>query len=421
MLLIIILSSIPVLIWIMMSPLSLRFNDFTTITTSIGQLLGLVGMMLFSINLILSSKLKILDKYFKGLDKVYVNHQKIGAIAFSMILFHPIFLVIKYLAISTQTAALFFVPFISPSVTWGILSLLLMIILIIVTFYIKLKYHIWKMSHKFMIVAFVFTIIHVLLINSDTSRSHFLGFYIFIFAFTGLILSIRQSFFGKFLTKRINYKINKVSYLGGGITEIEMLPQGEKLLYKSGQFIFVNFIDKNIKNESHPFTISSSPQNENLKLSIKSFGDYTNSIQNLSNSSLVKIEGPYGNFNYRNNNKNQIWIAGGIGITPFLSMANDLDYDYKVDLYYCVKEGSEAVYINNFSDIASNNHNFKVNLWSSKDKGFINVDIIKNISGTLVGKEIFICGPKVFMESLKSQFVENGVDVNKIHYENFNF
>ncbi len=92
-----ILSVFPFIIWAFMEPIGFRFSDLSSTMTSFGQIFGLVGMSLFSINLILSGRLKFLDKFFHGLDKVYAHHSKIGAVAFSLILFHPLFLVVKFL------------------------------------------------------------------------------------------------------------------------------------------------------------------------------------------------------------------------------------------------------------------------------------------------------------------------------------
>ena len=134
------------------------------------------------------------------------------------------------------------------------------------------------------------------------------------------------------------------------------------------------------------------------------------------------IDGPYGNFSYKKSkSKNQIWIAGGIGITPLLCMSKCLESDYNVDLYYSVKENKEAIRMGDLHDIAQKNPNFKCNLWVTTDKGYINSGVIASLSNGLEGKEIFLCGPKVFMESLKEQFISLGVDINKIHYENFSF
>lgn len=419
---IIILSIIPVIIWAFMAPITGRFVDLNTFTTSLGQIFGLVGMTLFSINLILAGRFKFLDKYFNGLDKVYANHSKIGSLAFSMILFHPIFLVVQYLSMSTKAAALFFVPFINMPITWGIISLFLMIVLISFTFYIKMKYHIWKMSHKFMILAFLFGVIHTLMVSSDISRNHILAGYIFGLAGIGLIISIRQAFFSKFINKKLKYKVININNLNQDIIEIEMEPLEKKMVFNSGQFAFFSFLSNGVSSESHPFSISSENTDNNLKITVKNLGDYTSVLNKLQKGDGVMIDGPYGDFSYKNvKSKNQIWVAGGIGITPFYCMAQNLDKEYNVDFYYSVKEDSEAVYTKELQDISAQNPNFKFNLWSAKEKGYINGGVVSSLSGGVGDKDIFFCGPPMLMESLKKQFVSLGVDVKKIHYENFSF
>lgn len=421
MFLIAILSIIPVGIWAFMEPLGVRFLDVNSITTSIGQIFGLVGMTLFSLNLILAGRFKFLDKYFKGLDRVYIHHSKIGSLAFSFMLFHPILLAVKYLAISTKEAALFFVPFLDMPVTWGIISLLILIVLISLTFYFKIKYNVWKISHKFMILAFAFSFLHTLLISSDISRNYFLRYYIFTLAIIGLGVSVHQAIFNKILSKKFKYKVKNVSLMNDDIIEVQMEAVGNKMIFTPGQFAFFVFKGINNNPESHPFSLSSSGSENDLKITVKNLGDYTSELKNLKINDEVVIDGPYGNFSYKNvDSNNQIWIAGGIGITPFLSMAKSLDSMYNVDLYYSVKENKEAVYIKSLQDIALNMSNFKFNLWTAKEKGYINGKYVSDMSNGLESKDIFLCGPPMFMESLRKQFISLGVDNKKIHYENFN-
>lgn len=419
---IIILSLIPVVIWGFMAPLADRFADINSTTTSLGQILGLVGMALFAINLILAGRFKWLDKHFKGLDKVYVNHSKIGAIAFSMLLFHPLMLVVKYLAISTNAAALFFVPFVNMPITWGILSLFLMIVLLSITFYFKWKYHIWKMSHKFMTLAFFLGVIHTFMISSDVSVNMFLRYYILGLALFALIVITRKFVYEKFTLGRYKYKVKNISQLNKDILEIEMEALDEKMVYTSGQFSFFEFLGGGVSPESHPFSISSSSNDNNLKITVKNLGDYTSELNNLNQNDGVIIDGPYGNFSYKNvTNKNQVWIAGGIGITPFYSMAQVLEEGYNVDLYYSVKEADEAVYVKELEDIAAKNPNFKFNLWCANERGYISGDLIAKSSGDIKNKDLFFCGPPMLMENLKNQFVTIGVGIKGIHYENFSF
>ena len=127
-----------------------------------------------------------------------------------------------------------------------------------------------------------------------------------------------------------------------------MSPVNQKMDYKPGQFVFIRFLLSGVKelpSEWHPFSISSAPGEDKLAISVKALGDYTNALPKLKQGCIVEIEGAYGKFTYTNfKNRDQIWIAGGIGVTPFTSMAKSLPDDgYSIDLYYSVKSETELV------------------------------------------------------------------------------
>lgn len=418
------LSLLPVAIWSEILPLSDRFFDLSVAMTSLGQITGLVGMAMFSISLILGARLKILDRYFSGLDKVYQNHHTIGAVSFSLLLFHPLFLVFKYTQFSLRDAALFFLPSADWARNYGIVSLFFMIALMAATFYIQLKYQTWKSFHRYMVIVFMFAVLHTVNATSDISRDDILRYYILGLAFLGLAAGIWRAFLHKYHNRNFEYEVKKVTVAGEGITEIEMAPKSDAMNFEAGQFIFISFKSEKISPEVHPFSIASAPGGENLKISVKGFGDYTNEIKNLKAGDKVSIEGPYGGFSYKKApSKNQIWIAGGIGITPFLSMAGDLKAGdgYKVDLYYAVNKPEEAIYLNDLSGISSININFKVIAWYSKQQDFLNSKIVSEISKGVQDKDIFLCGPPVFTKSLNEQFGKMGIKEERIHWENFNF
>jgi predicted ferric reductase len=97
--------------------------------------------------------------------------------------------------------------------------------------------------------------------------------------------------------------------------------------HRAGQFAFVRF---DAAEGAHPFTIASAPgslgtseQGEPLlRLVIKPLGDYTRTLgQRLQAGQRVDIEGPYGRFDGRGRRRRQqVWVAGGVGITPFLAL-----------------------------------------------------------------------------------------------------
>jgi len=420
---IILLALIPIIRWFLMESMSFRFFDLNSTTTSFGQITGLLGMILFSLNLILSNRSRFFDRMFGGLHHFYNYHKQLGMLSFCMILFHPLLLMVKYLTTSVYSAAMFLLPGTNFAVTLGIIALLLMIVLLVITIYTKIKYHIWRFSHKFMVVVFVFAIIHTMLISSDISNDMFLRYYILIFAFIGLTLGAYRSFFRKIFNKDFEFKVVKVIILNNNVAEIEIEPLNKKMEFRSGQFIFIRFVGVGISSEPHPFSIASFTGDDNLKIVIKSLGDYTSTINRLTPGMLAEVEGPFGSF-YENNNstKKEIWIAGGVGITPFLSMARSIgNINHNIDLYYCLKNPNEAVLLKELNAISLSNSKFRVLPWYSDTQGYISGEVIEKGSNGLGNTDIYICGPLSFMKILYSQFINKGVDKNDIHFEEFNF
>jgi len=420
--LLVIFSLIPIIRWASLEPLALRFTDFNSTMTSFGQITGLLGMTLFALNLILSNRTRFFDKLFSGLHHFYNFHKWLGSLSFSLLLFHPLFLVIKYLSISTYEAALFLLPNgYNLAVTYGIVALLGMIILLGITLYFKIKYHLWRFSHKFMVVIFIFAILHSFLISSDISRDMFLRYYILFFSLVGLSLGSYRAFFRLLFNKDYEFTVKKVNVLNDNVLEIELAPTKETMQFSSGQFIFIRFVGVGISSEPHPFSISSAVSENNIKIAIKSLGDFTSSLGNVKAGTIAKVEGPFGNF-YENKDKKEIWIAGGVGITPFLSMARSLkETNKEINLLYCLKNKNEAVFLNELEKISSEKKNFKVFSWFSEEKGFITGEAIRQISNDVKNMDIYLCGPPVFMKMLQSQFIKMGVENKNIYFEEFNF
>ncbi|MEI6580643.1 MAG: ferric reductase-like transmembrane domain-containing protein [bacterium] len=420
---IIILAWIPIKIWFSMEPVSIRFFDLNSTMTSLGQITGLLGMILFSINLILSNRSHFFDKFFSGLHIFYDHHKWLGAVSFSLLLFHPLFLVVKYITISINSAALFLLPGTNFAITMGIIALGLMIILLVATLYMKIKYHIWRFSHKFMVVVFIFAILHTLFISSDVSNNMFLRYYIFVFAILGLISGAYRSFFRVFFNKDHEFKVVGINTPSDNVTEIEIEPRNSKMEFFPGQFIFIRFVEVGVSSEPHPFSITSTKGDKNLKIVIKSLGDYTSKIGNLRPGAIAKVEGPFGSFfKNRDISKKEIWIGGGVGITPFLSLARSLkNVRNDIYLFYCLNDTTEAVFLKELTSISVTNSRFHLITWYAKEKGWINADKIKELTNGVSDAYIYICGPLSFMRALKEQFIEKGVDKNNINFEEFNF
>src|SRR5262249_44822139 len=157
-----------------------------------------------------------------------------------------------------------------------------------------------------------------------------------------------------------------VKHPNNSSTEVTLRARKEPIKkHRSGQFLFVRFPSEKDLNESHPFTISSAPAEDVLRLTIKASGNFTRDLfTKLKEGADAIIEGAYGMFNYKTGGPKQIWIAGGIGLTPFLSFVRDMDGDlgHHVDLYYTVRHPEEAIFVDELETGAAKNPRLKVHI-----------------------------------------------------------
>lgn len=413
------LCLIPVLCWAVAMPIQFRFINQAATLTSIGDIAALVGLVLFSLSLLLSARLQFTEKLFGGLNRVYIAHHLIGGTAFLLLLLHPIFVTIAFLPAAPKIALAQILPSVKWEANFGIAAMAILMGLLVLTYYIDLPYQIWRFTHKFMGLALFLGGLHGLYMQSDVLKYQFLTNYYILLVGVSLVLYLYRTIFGRWFVKRFDYAVHTVDKVNPQVVNVTLSPSKEAMNFLPGQFMFVSF-DRSGFTETHPFSLSSSPTDDHLAFAAKASGDWTKKLPDLPAGTKAKVEGPFGYFTYsRYENHKQIWIAGGIGITPFYSMARALLPEYDVCLYYALSDPSEAVFLDELNTIAKNRSNFKVVPWYSKTDGRISGEKIAAKHEPIVAWDIFVCGPPPMMSSLKKQFKALKLKNSQIHTEEF--
>lgn len=412
----------PIILWLTSLPINFRYSDFYSIFTSLGQVFGLVGLAMLSLNMFLSGRFRFVEDFFGGMNKVYLAHHLLGGISFILLLIHPLSLAIAFSPISFSTAIEYILPGSDWAVNFGIIALLLLMVLLILTFFINLPYEFWKFTHKFLGVVLLLGAIHGVFVSSDLSRDLFLRDYMLVIVSIGIIPFLYRTVFFRFFIKRLKYSIAEIDYISPNVIELQMTPIKEGLLYAPGQFVFVDFEKSNLPNETHPFSLTSSPNDPYLSFAAKMEGDFTKKLMDIDINSVVRVEGGFGRFSYLlSPRKSQVWIAGGIGITPFISMAKSLIHNpgYSINLYYSVKNQTESLYFDKIQKLANESTGLKFIPWYSQTSGRLSAKAIADSDPNIFKKDIYICGPPPMMKGLIDQFVNMKFPKSHIHSEEF--
>lgn len=420
---------IPVIVWCVGHPSSSNFISLQTNLDGVAKLLGIVGASLFAWNLILSARIPWLERQFGGLDKLYKTHHAIGGLAFIAMLLHPLLLSIKYASISLISAYSFIVPNLSDlALQAGKLALAGMVVVLFITFYIYVSHERFMWIHRLTGVLYAVVVYHfVFVAGSDVRQIPALFGYLMVLSTVALGLYGYRYFAGS-LKARYRYSITNITDLGGA-WEVSMQPTAKRdIPHKAGQFAFLTFVGSQLPQQTHPFSITAAEGEAGLRFMIKSLGDFTAQLGKLNVGDKVFVEGPYGTFGYANiPRQKQIWVAGGIGITPFLAMARTLKQAQLVGveahLFYSVADMAQAFAAKELQGLAAGLHgSFSFNLHDSSKQGYLTVELIaKQVGGELADYEILLCGPGGMMHALESQFVAAGVGKKHIQYEEFSF
>lgn len=437
---------IPVALWAQATPASLRFGEAQTTLRSLAVVCGLAGIIAFASNLILGGRIALIEPFFGGLDRMYRIHHRIGVVAFNLLIAHGA-LMLASVATDSWGAA---VQLISPSqnwtVTFGVIALVGMIVIMGLTLYARINHEVFLWVHRFFGLVFLIGALHAFRTPGVKSLSTALTIYLGAFAVAGLVAYAYRSLFGELFVKRRRYRVTNIRRFGGEVAEITLAPSNGSLPFTPGQFVFLTFESRSMsqwfrpfsrepsgqseivslrtgaaRKQFHPFSITSSPDSRELQVAIKASGDYTAALEHLQTGDQARIEGPYGTFSYRKaSSRRQVWVAGGIGVTPFLSMARSLPEGYTIDLYYAVKSRAQGYFIDTLEELARAHRGLKLIPFPEDESGFLTAEEIDRRSG-LEGTEVLMCGPAPMTSTLERQLRQRGVSSNRIHYEEFGF
>jgi predicted ferric reductase len=226
----------------------------------------------------------------------------------------------------------------------------------------------------------------------------------------------------RFVVPVYDFTVAEVQRPNATTVNVSLEPVGRRLSFAPGQFVFLAFggVDGW---QRHPFSVASAPTEERLEVSIKSAGDYTRDLhEKLQAGTPAKAAGPFGGFDYRSGGLHQIWIAGGVGITPFMSWIRAMDesFDRDVAFFYSVAHESDALYLEEISAAATAHPGLHPHIVDSSRDGFLTAAQAASDMPSDAEVWVYMCGPPAMMTALAKGFEQVGIPASRIRWEQFN-
>lgn len=420
-----VLLGVLLVLWASARPLASRFVNRPAALGAISSLAALAGTVLLSMTIVLSARLRLVERGAGGLDRVYRFHHRLGAVAFALLALHPCLLAWRYAHVSWDRSAALWRP--DPAdlaLAGGQVALYGMAVAITATMWWSVRHQVLVWLQRALGVLFLPAAWHVFHAGGDSARYGPLRWYLGLVVAAGLASLLAHTFAGKVVSPHHGYEVTSVQALSPTITELQLRPLGRPLHFRPGQFAFLRFRGEHIGGEPHPYSIASAPDDRDLRFTVKHLGDYTAHIGEVTAGAHAIVEGPYGRFSHRFvAGRRQAWVAGGIGIAPFLSMAKALEADdpLQVTLFYGHGDDGPPPVLEELRTLAAARPNLELVPVDERDEGFIDVARLRRHLGDLDGTEFLLCGPPPMLHALQQQLTAAGVARHRIHFEEFGF
>ncbi|MBE9463545.1 ferric reductase-like transmembrane domain-containing protein [Dyadobacter subterraneus] len=397
-------------------------------------LTGLSALSLMVLSMIISVRNPWVNRRMKGLDKAYVIHKWTGIFATILMVFHWLGEKVPHLLVdyglipdpgeltdgssfSDLEIGLFQSGVIL--VEW---TFYIVLILVIIALFKKIPYSIFRKTHRIFPVVFLLAAYHG---ATAQLKERWLttpgGYLLLLLAAIGTAAACISLFQKIGASRKINTVITQLENRQNGILDLRLSTNHKPFIHQPGQYAFLRFEHDT---EPHPFTIASSGKDpQSIRFAIKSFGDFTSKLtKHLQAGQNVQIEGPYGEFIFRSSAKRQIWIAGGIGITPFLAkleqLASQKESLQTVDFWYSTRTDKQTMFPDSLKDLCKQSGVRFYHLNSGK-KEYLTAQMLHEVVGSFAQVSIWFCGPEDFANCILKGLAAYDFDQREFHYDNF--
>jgi predicted ferric reductase len=392
--------------------------------------LGFVGLAMLGLQFAVVSRFSAVNAPY-GLDVVLGYHREISFVAFAFVLAHPTIIFIlrpEMLAVLNPVTA-------DWQARTGVLSVVSLVALIVTSVWrkgLRLRYEVWRVLHGILATTVVVAaLVHIEQVGYYVDGPVKRGLWVLMSAvFVALLLNVY--FVQPWRLRRRRWEVASVEPERGGVWSLALRPVGHPgVTFAPGQFAWLTVDRSPFAVREHPFSFASSADDPDVvSFGIAEAGDFTSTVGDLVPGTRVYLDGPYGVFTYeRNEGPRFVFVAGGVGISPILSMLRTLaDRGDRRPclLLYGSSTWDDAAYREELARLQERLDLQVVHVledppegWSG-ESGFVDADVLgRHVGDHPERARYFMCGPVPMTESVQEALVEMGVPSGHINLELF--
>jgi len=278
----------------------------------------------------------------------------------------------------------------------------------------RLAYAVWRRLHHLLSLSVVFGAAHLVLLGLDGV--------LLVAPVLIIALLLWRVFRADHGLGARPYAVQRVEHLSPTTVELTLQPLANPLRAMPGQFVLAAFFEGPKYQgcgEYHPYTISALGPEGRVALGIKALGDCTRQLQSMQPGSEARLQGPFGDF-LGDGTGPRLWVAGGIGITPFIAALRGGPLAHPVRLIYLHREGADAPYTRELNELATKQPMLTLAVIATGD-AVPDLGPLLPTAGELRGLDAYLCGPSALIDAATHLLHQRGVGSPRIHFERFDF
>lgn len=394
-------------------------------------MLGYAGLAMAGVQFVLTARFKRVTEPF-GIDIIYYFHRYLAVIAFVLLTTHVVLMLTRY-----PEAVGRIDPRVAPAyMTLGWLSLLAFATIIASSLWrkrLRIEYDVWRRLHLVLAVtAIVMAVLHVHGSGSYLAwPSKYALWTAMALSWLALVLYVRLV--RPWRLRQHPYRVAAIRKAPGRAWTLALEPlRPPRLDYRPGQFAWVTLRASPFAMREHPFSFSSSPTRPGpLEFTVKELGDFTSRIGTIEPGEIAYVDGPYGSFGIDRhaNAAGFIFIAGGVGIAPIMSMLRALAdrSDRRPAWLFYGNRRQERTLFRNELDALTTRLELKIvhvvgeppKNWKG-ERGFVTHEVLaRHLPSDRQGLHCFVCGPKTMIRLVERSLGHLGVPLRRVHSEIF--
>ncbi len=426
-------------LWLAAEPGLFQASSFFALRAEMVQYSGVIAIGCMSMAMILALRPRWPESWFGGLDKMYRLHKWLGIAALVVAIIHWLWSQAPKWAVGwgwlarpqrgpravPENAIEQSLQSLRGTAEWvGEWAFYAAVLLIALALLKRFPYRLFFKTHRLLAIAYLVLAFHTVVLIKFADWSSPIGWVMALLLAGGTWAAVVVLFRRVAADRQVPGTISALHY-HPGVRALEVaieVPQGWPG-HKEGQFAFAT---SDTDEGAHPYTIASAWNGTDRRITfvVKELGDHTRRLRDwLRVGQAVTVEGPYGCFTFDDACPHQIWVGGGIGVTPFIARMKFLAASPErppqtIHFFHTTRDYDEGAIAKLTADAAA--AGVRLHVMVDDRDGHLDGERIRAAVPEWRDASIWFCGPAGFGQALRRDFAACGMPVNqRFHQELF--